>query len=61
MGNGVAHLIRTVREVVIDKAAFEQRSEGGRAIEKSGRKEFQVGEGASVEALRWGRVPGMFE
>lgn len=28
MGNGVAHLIRTVREVVIDKASFEQRSEG---------------------------------
>lgn len=37
VGSGVAPLIRTVSEVVIDKVVAEQRSEGGRAVEKSGR------------------------
>lgn len=37
VGSGVAPLIRTVSEVVIDKVVVEQRSEGGRAVEKSGR------------------------
>lgn len=45
VGNGVAPLIRTVSEVVIDKVVVEQRSEGGRAVEKSGRRVFQVGKG----------------
>ena len=32
MGNGVAPLIRTVSEVVIDKVVVEQRSEGGEGV-----------------------------
>lgn len=52
VGNGFVPLIRT------DKLAFNQRSEGGRAVEKSGRRVFQEGEGASAEALRRGCVPG---